>query len=356
MNKYFISTKSTLVLTFRNISRTPWDGLTHPLGVHAPQLGNPCDLDQLKSSINPEDFLADCVEDEFLPKRKFQGLPILSDTHWLTRVDSIYCLLQNYRAVCEAVVTIRDSSTGKSASDADSYLKRLLSFEFLVSAIICQHVLAFTRPITIALQAKECDLYKAYKMAQRLVTSIESERTSDRFQALWKVIMKVSTDLFIEPSRKRSVWRQQNRSSPPVVDKESYYRVAYYFAFVDHTLSHLKTRFPPELATFLLPGNTSNLSNETIANIEREFADHLPYPSSFEAEVATWKVHVVKTNDKLKGTDLLSTCNFADENGILPKHTRNSFTLTVSSCRFLLVRTILQCAKASQDVVSEFVD
>ena len=37
----FISTKSTLVLTFRNVSRTPWDGLTHPLGVHAPQLGNP---------------------------------------------------------------------------------------------------------------------------------------------------------------------------------------------------------------------------------------------------------------------------------------------------------------------------
>ena len=94
-------------------------------------------------------------------------------------------------------------------------------------------------------------------MAQRLVTSLESERTSDRFQALWKVIMKVSTDLFIEPSRKRSVWRQQNRSNPPVVDTESYYRVAYYFALVDHTLSHLKTRFPPELATFLLPGNTS---------------------------------------------------------------------------------------------------
>ena len=99
-------------------------------------------------------------------------------------------------------------------------------------------------------------------MAQRLVTSLESERISDRFQALWKVIMKVSTDLFIEPSRKRSVKRQKNRSNPPVFDTESYYRVAHYFAFVDHTLSHLKTRFPPELegallATFSLPGNTT---------------------------------------------------------------------------------------------------
>ena len=144
---------------------------------------------------------------------KFQGLPVLSDTHWLTRVDSIHCLLQNYRAVCEAVEAIRDSSTGKNASDADSLLKWLLSFEFLVSAIICRHVLAYTRPITVALQAKECDLYKAYKMAQRLVISLESERTSDRFHALWKVIMKVSTDLFIEPSRKRSVKRHKLQHS-----------------------------------------------------------------------------------------------------------------------------------------------
>ena len=121
-----------------------------------------------------------------------------------------------------------------------------------MSAIICRHVLAFTRPLTIALQAKECDVYKAYKMAQRLVTSLENERDSDMFKELWQVILKISDDLGIEPSRKRSVRRQQNRTNPPVTDTESYYRVAYYFAFLDHTLSHLKTRFPPELEGALL--------------------------------------------------------------------------------------------------------
>ena len=124
-----------------------------------------------------------------------------------------------------------------------------------MSAIFCRHVLAYTSPIIVALQAKECEFYKAYKMAQRLVTSLESERTSDRFQALWKVIMNVSTDLFIEPSRKRSVKRQQNRSDSPIVDTENYYKVAYYFAFVDHTLSHLKTWFPPQLEGALLYSN-----------------------------------------------------------------------------------------------------
>ena len=131
------------------------------------------------------------MEDELIPKWKFQGLPVLSDTRWLTRLDSIHCLLQNYRSVCEAVEAVRDRSTGQSASDADSYLKRLLSFEVLVSAIICQHVLAYTRPLTVALQAKDCDVYKAYKMAQRLVTFLESERESDRFKELWQVVIRL---------------------------------------------------------------------------------------------------------------------------------------------------------------------
>jgi hypothetical protein len=139
----------------------------------------------------------------------------------------------------------------------------------------------------------------------------EDGNFSHLLHVLWQVILKISDDLGIEPSRKRSVRRQQNRTNPPVTDTESYYRVAYYFAFLDHTLSHLKTRFPPELegallATFLLPGNIHNISKETTANIKAEYADHLPYQSSFESEVATWKVHVEEMSDQ--GTDLLSTC------------------------------------------------
>ena len=281
-------------------------------------------VDHFKSPNIEDNHLAivlmtSCIDDELIPKRKFHGLPVLSDTRWLTRVDSINCLLQNYRSVCEAVEKVRDSSTGQSASDAESFLKRLLSFEFLMSAIICHHVLAFTRPLTVALQGKECDLYKAHKMAQRLVTCLENERESDKFKELWQVILNISANLGIEPSRKRTVRRQQNRSNPPVTDTESYYRVSYYFAFLDHTLSHLKIRFPPELegallATFLLPGNIENISEKAIADIKKEYEDQLPYPSSFESEVATWKIHVGEMS--VQGTDLLAACNLADENKV----------------------------------------
>ena len=116
-------------------------------------------------------------------RTKYRGLPVLSETRWLARVDSIDCLLRNYRAVCEAVEAMRDSSSSQSAYDADSYLNHL-SFEFFVSAVICRHVLGFTRPLTVALQAKDCDLYEAHKMAQRLIKTLEKEREADKFAKL----------------------------------------------------------------------------------------------------------------------------------------------------------------------------
>ena len=109
----------------------------------------------MKSNEEHKNLLADCDSEDndqgCVPKRKYKGLPVLSDTRWLTRIDSIDCLLNNYIAVCEALEEVRDSSSGQNASDADAFLKRLLSFEFLASAVICRHVLAYTRPITVAL-------------------------------------------------------------------------------------------------------------------------------------------------------------------------------------------------------------
>lgn len=140
--------------------------------------------------------------------------------------------------MCEALEEVRDRSSGQSAGDADSYLKRLLSFEFLVAAIISWHVLAFTRPLTVALQAKECDVYKAYKMAQKLVTSLEKERDDGRFKELWQVALKISEDLGIEPSKKRCVRRQQNRTNPPVSDTEELLQSCVLFCFPGpHSLS-----------------------------------------------------------------------------------------------------------------------
>ena len=195
------------------------------------------------SSQEQEDFLADSIDDSesddtgLVPERKYRGIPVLSDTRWLMRIDSINCLLKNYLPICEAIEEIRDCSSGQSAHDADSYLNRMMTFEFIASAVICHQVLAYTRPLTVALQQKKCDLFKAHEMAQRLIESLKGERTTAKFAELWSKVKKVASTLNIEPAKKRTVSRQTARSNPPVTDIEAYYRVSYFFAFIDHALS-----------------------------------------------------------------------------------------------------------------------
>ena len=52
-------------MVFGNVSRTPWNGLTHPLGVHAPQLGNPCSTAKVRQIFQeyPDEFSATPARD-----------------------------------------------------------------------------------------------------------------------------------------------------------------------------------------------------------------------------------------------------------------------------------------------------
>ena len=163
-----------------------------------------------RSDKEQQDLLAD-IEDEndselesgsMIPNRKYQSLPVLSDTRWLTRVDSIDCLLKHFTQVCHTIEEVRDSSTGQSASDADAFLRRMLCFEFVASAVISHHVLTFTRPLSVALQAKQCDLLEAHKMAQRLIKTLEKERNESSFSCLWDKITAIGKSLDVQPAKK----------------------------------------------------------------------------------------------------------------------------------------------------------
>ena len=206
------------------------------------------------------------------------------------------------------------------ASDADAFFRKLLSFEFITAAVICQHLLAFTRPLTVALQAKNCDLLKANRMAQTLKKTLLTERENDKFHALWQSITTVANSLDVQPAKKRTTSRQQHRGNPDVSDIEGYYRVTYFYEFLDHIINHLSTRFPEELedaliATYLLPAYITGLSADVVERIKTEFQDHLPLPSNFPNEVATWKVSISEMNLANDNKyDLLFICNYAYQN------------------------------------------
>ena len=81
----------------------------------------------VSTSTDAEDLLADCPKEEheerlFKSALNRESLPTLSDTRWLSRVDSISTLLANYSKIYDAVAQVKAQSKGKSSHDASLFL------------------------------------------------------------------------------------------------------------------------------------------------------------------------------------------------------------------------------------------
>ena len=118
--------------------------------------------DILKKTLatNADDLLTDCTKEEheeslFVSGSHCHSLPTLSDTRWLSRVDSISCLLVNYKKVYEAVSHVQAQTTGKSSHDASAFLHGMEQFSYIMAAVLTQYALGYSRPLSVLLQSKK---------------------------------------------------------------------------------------------------------------------------------------------------------------------------------------------------------
>jgi len=207
------------------------------------------------------------------------SFPTLSDTKWLSPVDSISTLLCHYEAVHEALEEVRVQSTGQSSHDAACYLYSMSAFSFIIAAVICQYILAFTRPLSVALQSTECDLVAAHQDARNLVATIQSQRTDEKFHTLYTRAVAVADKTNVSPAKPRTVNRQINRPNANAGDDiETHYKVNFYYPFIDHVIQHLNDRFPEEikgvlLASYLIPAKLYLLNETVVGKIKQSFTD-----------------------------------------------------------------------------------
>ena len=178
--------------------------------------------------LNTDDLLADCPKEDheqtlFSAGLHRQNLPMLSDTRWLSRVDSISTLLVNYQKVYDAVAQVQAESRGKFAHDASAFLHSMEQFTFIVAAVLTQYILGFTRPLSVLLQSTKCDL-KAHNDARCLIKVMESVRSEEKFEMLYERAVKVSEVIDVQPSKPRTVARQTHQANAAAQTVPEYYR------------------------------------------------------------------------------------------------------------------------------------
>lgn len=235
-------------------------------------------------------------EELLLTASRRQSLPTLSDTRWLSRVDSISTLLVQYSQIYQSMEEIAAQSRGQSKHDANAYVKRMGEFPYIMSAVMTQYILAYIRPLSVALQSKTCDLVYAHTECQSLITLMKSERNQETFKKLYDRATHLLKKTFGEDQepdmpRTNARKRQMHRANAPSSNPQEYYRVNYFYPFLDHVITHLEMRFPAELknamfAYYLIPSKLSKLTEQAEQSILEEYMMDLPMPDTFGAEVS----------------------------------------------------------------------
>lgn len=186
-----------------------------------------------------------------------------------------------------------------------SFLYSLTNFHVLIAIVVIQHLLGFSRPLSLALQSVDCDLVEAHRDARNLLIIYKQKRTDASFHSLFLRAESIAKSIGIGPSKPRISNKQKHRSNAPSDTVEEYYCRNLFFPFLDHIITSIDTRFSVELlpvlqGQYLIPSNVSNLNPNIIENICSEFMTEFPDQANFSQELERWIIFCESLEEKPK--------------------------------------------------------
>lgn len=172
--------------------------------------------------------------------------------------------------------------------------------QFVVALVIGQYILSFTAPVTKALQAKDCNLGEAYEDVDTAKKCIKDARTEEVWKKVWERIEKIAEVIDVEVKKPRVTGSQRHRANAGHDGSDQtisdYYKINVYYAFIDHVVEELDTRFPAThegliAAQCLVPSYLDRLNDEKINSIMGYYGRFLTFTEKdgLGAEILRWK-------------------------------------------------------------------
>ena len=109
--------------------------------------------------------------------------------------------------------------------------------------VIVQHYLAYTKPISLALQAVRCDLSKACGEAKELLNLLKTKRDCEESMvSLFSKASSIAEELDVDISVPRFSKRQSQRPNAPSNSPLEHYKFNMHNSFVDHHIAEIDNR------------------------------------------------------------------------------------------------------------------
>ena len=220
-------------------------------------------------------------------------LQSLCETRWAARADALFTFKSSFTSVVDA---LDDLSTNYGDSKAGAFKLAITQFGFIVTLVAIEYMLAELAPLSKLLQNKECDLVEATKEAKTIANLVAEQRNDERlWDELYDKSVELAASVDVNPSKPRTVGRQQHRGNAPSDTVSGYWRLNMFLPFMDHLASELSDRLLQAedrlLAQYLIPANSSNLTDEHIHAIYTAFKTDLTARDfeEFESEIRRWR-------------------------------------------------------------------
>ncbi len=113
-----------------------------------------------------------------------------------------------------------------------------------MALVTARNTLSHVKPMSVKLQKRSNDIYKAYTMIKDTEDILDHVRSESdvEFSQWFGEAERLANSVGTEPRVPRLAGRQKRRTNVPHENAETYFRRSLLIPFVDHILQELKTR------------------------------------------------------------------------------------------------------------------
>ena len=185
----------------------------------------------------------------------------------VTRLSVFFYLFLPLVGCLEAIVLSPAEEWNRDIrSDAQSLHLALSHFSFIVTLVVTQSVLAYTKGLSVKLQYAYMDVARAHREIETVKATLEEARSNvDTYHARVQATA-MAQSVGIEEMTPRLASRQQHRQNVPSQDCSDYYHLNVTIPLFDHLITELNARFDAVSSQYiefmcLLPSYKHFLSN-----------------------------------------------------------------------------------------------
>ncbi|XP_025204014.1 52 kDa repressor of the inhibitor of the protein kinase-like [Melanaphis sacchari] len=201
-------------------------------------------------------------------------------------------------------ILLQEVINNEISQKAHQFLATIIKPDFILALNVTEKVFTFTLPLCKYLQKIDCDLTKACDHVQVVIDSLNTLRQNAEveFNLIFITASKTLTDVGGTMSVPRLSKKQINRDNYTESTPEEYYRKALFIPFLDHSITHLKSKFEYHhdlILSFqnIMPNKVVFTNEKDVFNLWDFYKTILSDHQQFNSEYLLWKSKWVKEKE-----------------------------------------------------------